>query len=135
MTDQIQRITTKGIFAKDGKVLFLQDPRGSWELPGGKIIFQEAPEETLEREIREELNINSFSIGDIVSAWTFVVSRDGNDCQFIVLVYACTAVDEISSHSEEHISKGWFSLEEIEKMDVRDGYKNALRKYFSRLKT
>ena len=47
----------------DGRVLIAQRPEGKsmaglWEFPGGKIEGNETPEETIIRELREELGID-----------------------------------------------------------------------------
>ena len=47
---------------KDGRVLIAQRPQGKamaglWEFPGGKVEAGERPEDTLIRELREELSI------------------------------------------------------------------------------
>jgi 8-oxo-dGTP diphosphatase len=46
----------------DGRVLLAQRPPGKpmeglWEFPGGKVEADERPEETLIRELKEELNV------------------------------------------------------------------------------
>jgi 8-oxo-dGTP diphosphatase len=46
----------------DGRVLLAQRPPGKpmeglWEFPGGKVEASERPEETLIRELKEELNV------------------------------------------------------------------------------
>ena len=50
------------IIRKDGKIMAVrrkegQKMAGEWEFPGGKIRDGESPEETIVREIREELEI------------------------------------------------------------------------------
>ena len=47
------------VICKDGKILATQrgygEWKGWWEIPGGKIEADEAPEDALKREILEEL--------------------------------------------------------------------------------
>lgn len=39
--NQVQRITTKAIIYRNGKILFVKDSKGKWELPGGKVNFSD----------------------------------------------------------------------------------------------
>lgn len=49
------------LFEKDDKILLAQRLKGKyenmWEFPGGKVEIDESDEEAIEREIKEELNI------------------------------------------------------------------------------
>ena len=52
------------ILEKDGRILICQRQAGQahahkWEFPGGKVEHDEAPEQALARELREELGIET----------------------------------------------------------------------------
>ena len=57
-------IVSAGIAIRDGKIMLCQrKPKGcyglKWEFPGGKLEPGESPEQALERELREELSVET----------------------------------------------------------------------------
>lgn len=128
--DNIQKITTKVLIVRDGKILFLRDQKGKWELPGGKINFGESPQNTLRRELAEELECKDIQIGKIFDAWAFTVSKESYDCQYIVLMYECYTTDKRFHISSEHTAMEWFHPSEIGDLNVREGYKKSIKNYF-----
>ena len=53
-----------GVVRREGRVLLCQRPEGKrfgllWEFPGGKVEAGESPEAALERELREELDVET----------------------------------------------------------------------------
>ncbi|MDW7670388.1 MAG: 8-oxo-dGTP diphosphatase MutT [Bacillota bacterium] len=60
--DQDQMLIAK---RKKGKVM-----AGCWEFPGGKIESGETPEESLMRELKEEMNI-TISVGECITEITY----------------------------------------------------------------
>ena len=134
MKPRTQIITVKGVIFKDNKVLLLEDRNNKWELPGGRIDFGETPEQTLTREFSEELGISSIQIGTIVTALTFTVDRDDGERQYVVLVYTCQISDQALVQSDEHIKYEWFTLNDVETLHMREGYKNAIKFAVSTIK-
>lgn len=63
--DSFYRVSVKGLLVREGKLLLVQDFTGKqkdggspvWELPGGGLEFGESPQETLRREVKEEMGI------------------------------------------------------------------------------
>jgi len=113
-------ISIKGIIRINGKYLLVKNNRNEWELPGGRLEPNELPEETLEREIYEELNIK-FKVSKIVDSWVFEVVP--NKTVFIVAYL-------IDANSIEHSNFGLFNLEELEHMDIPKGYLNSIKNIY-----
>ena len=129
MNKQIQKISAKGIFFKDGKILFAKDHKGKWELPGGRIDFNETVEIALKRECKEELGFDSIQIGNIVNAWTFFSTVNDVDYHFIILIYDCATIETEIKSSDEHTEYAWVHLDKIGELKTRDGYKESIKKY------
>lgn len=75
----------------DGRVLVAQRPDGKamaglWEFPGGKIEAGETPEESLIRELREELGIDTQS--SCLAPLTFA-SHAYEKFHLLMLLYVC----------------------------------------------
>ena len=71
-TDKISEsfpISTKVIIIDDGRLLLLKNEREEWDFPGGKIICNDEPKETLIREVFEELRleINKIAIHSAIN--------------------------------------------------------------------
>jgi len=129
MNKQVQKISAKGIFLKDGKILFAKDHKGTWELPGGRIDFNETIEIALKRECKEELGFESIQIGDIVNAWTFSSTVNDINYHFILLVFDCTTIETEIRPSDEHVEYAWVPLDKINELNMREGYKESIKKY------
>jgi 8-oxo-dGTP diphosphatase len=111
--DKIQRITVKAILCKNNKILLVRDQKGKWELPGGRIEFGENIDETLKRELAEELGLKDFKIGDIVDIWSFLLHDHGMDHQFIVLIYECFISRENFKLGGDYSFCNWFDINQL----------------------
>lgn len=101
---------------------------GKWKLPGGSMEFGELPEQTVAREIHEEVGINIFrpEVGDIVYS-----ADKGNH---IFFVYECRWYNGQIRPGEEIEEISFFSRYEIGQM-IGQGkivyhHAKALEKYF-----
>jgi 8-oxo-dGTP diphosphatase len=75
----------------DGRVLIAQRPKGKpmsglWEFPGGKVENGERPEDTLIRELKEELAI---TVSDVCLAPLAFASHSYPDFHLLMPLYVC----------------------------------------------
>ncbi len=83
---------------------------GYWELPGGRMTYGETPQEALEKEIKEECEIN-IKIIEPVSANTYFIKN----LQRVEITFLREATSENIKLSLEHSSFGWFTKDSINK--------------------
>lgn len=132
MTKQTQKTTVKALFEKDKKILLVKDPKGVWELPGGRINHNEEPDQALKRELQEELGWSKVDIKDIVDSWSFSSEVNGTSYHFIVLTYACVSYEDRIKENDEYTEYRWIPVDEIDSLNMRDGYKQSIKKFLSK---
>ena len=130
MINKVQKTSVKALFERDGKILLVKDPKGVWELPGGRIEHGEEPEEALKRELREELGWTNVVVKNIVDAWSFSVEVNDTDYHFIILTYLCSCDEDVIKENEEYTKYKWMTPSEIESINMKDGYKRTINKLF-----
>jgi len=130
MINKVQRTSVKALFERGGKVLLVKDPKDVWELPGGRIEHGEEPEETLKRELQEELGWTNVVIKNIVDAWSFSAESNEANYHFLILTYICSCDEEIIKENEEYTEYKWMTPLEIKSINMRDGYKRTINNLF-----
>lgn len=107
----------KAMIVKDGKYLAVHkanitDPY--FELPGGRMQFQETIEDTVIREVKEELNLDIKPIR-LLDTWNYL----SENYQVAGVIYYCQIVgDDTISLSSEHDAYRWFDIYDMSQMNV-----------------
>lgn len=115
-------------FNEKGEVLLTQrhepsvpNEHAKWQLPGGSLEFGEHPEDTLKREMQEELNTKAtiISPGPIIRSHKFKEKKLGDDnltsYQLLMLAYIISleSVDIDISGDQEASSSAWIPVDKI----------------------
>jgi len=120
------------VFNEEGKLLLMKHKKktpwyGYWIIPGGKLEFGESLENCIRREIKEEFGIE-IKIEKLVTA---LVSKESEKVKHpIVLIFFLSKAlsNELRIKEDEVKEAGWFSLEEIERMNLHEDTLLALEK-------
>ena len=115
-------VSVKAIIIDDNRVLCLKNEREEWDLPGGKIDFNEDIEICLKREVKEELNLEIYNL-NILKPFNLKF----NDVPVLVLVYSADISCEspiIASY--EHSEYNFFSKAEIKNLNMPQNYKDLI---------
>lgn len=88
-----------------------------YELPGGRISFGETVEETLIREVKEELNLVVKPIR-LIDTWNYI--NDDNTKQVVGVIYYCEVLNTLENIklSNEHTDFKWFNIGDISSMNI-----------------
>jgi len=105
-----------------------EDPkefRGKWQIPGGGIDFGETAEEAVVREIKEELDVEI----NIIRIVPYFINSMRKTWQGIGIVFLCKPLKNIFKIKldKEASAYEWFTYDEIMKLDVLPGGKEAIR--------
>jgi 8-oxo-dGTP diphosphatase len=99
------------LFDEQQRVLLVEHvfhPYAPWGLPGGWIDRNESPAEAVERELREELELE-IEVGPIL-----LVDLDfGNHLDF---AYLCRPVGQVGKLSLELLNYGWYDTEHLPRL-------------------
>ena len=117
-------VSIKGVLYEGGRVVLLENERGEWELPGGRLKPGETPESCLAREVNEELGI-AVDIGPLLDCWVYEVLPQR---EVVIVTYGVRRRDVGDLRvSEEHSRIGLFEIDQIDRIPLPRGYHRAIR--------
>jgi len=125
-------ISAKAIVEEKGKIWLRRNEHGRWELPGGRVEEHEQPEQTVVREVQEELGMTT-EVKKLLDACVWTKSFGSQRNIFLVTFLVCSneeasVFETISEGGRAEF--GLFTVGEALKLEnLPDVYKRALRKY------
>jgi 8-oxo-dGTP pyrophosphatase MutT (NUDIX family) len=111
-------ISVKAIMWRGQSVLFLRNPRGEWELPGGRPEPGEDERQTVIREVKEECGFDVQSARLIGQRVCEVVPGGWVDIRF----FDCQFVGNEVGLSDEHTQGQWVVIAGDRPHDVPEFY-------------
>lgn len=109
------------------EALLLENPNGTWELPGGKIDEKESAFGSLQREVEEETGL-TVTAAEPVSARVRKHKKKKPRGKFGV-VYRCAFEGERVKLSDEHVGFAWMRREQVTEANLAlvDEYRALLQ--------
>ncbi len=115
--------------AHEKVLLTRRSDNGLWCLPGGKMEPGESVEECCRREVLEETGLvieTRRLIGVYSNRDQLVVYKDGAKVQMLVLSFEAVITGGSLGLSNETTDAGFFSISEIESLDMHDRHKDRV---------
>lgn len=120
-------VSVKGVLFEQDRVVLLENERGEWELPGGRLESGEDPHTCLVREIGEELSIRVV-VETMIDSWVYEVLPQR---EVLILTYGVLRDDRDDRQAlrigDEHRRWGLFGLAELDGLPIPEGYRRSIR--------
>lgn len=130
---EYKQFGTYGLILKDNKILLIKKYGGPYngklDLPGGTIEFCERPEETLKRELQEEVGIdvqeyNLFDVDSVAFEWKYkedtIVKVHHTGVFYIIKKYNNNIKKEviIDEKNDDSLGADFYDISELSKNDL-----------------
>ncbi len=122
-------VSVKGVLFEGGQVVMLENERGEWELPGGRLEAGEDPALCLTREFTEELGAG-IAVDALLDCWVYEVLPQR---EVLIVTYGVRRADQRALRvSDEHRRCGSFALRELDRLPMPEGYRRSIRAWAAR---
>lgn len=125
-------IVSSAIIQKDGKIFLAKSPKWSnkWTMPGGHIEAGETIIDSCIREVAEETGLAVKPV-EILTSGELIGSKDFHrPAHFIYFDIICDVVrGEVKLEDRELSESGWFTVDDVLKLDLAESYPETLQKY------
>lgn len=123
-------VSVKDVAVQSGRVLLLENERGEWELPGGKLELGEDPQECVIREISEETGW-PVTPGPILDCWQYGIDEN---CSVVIVTYGCHVVSNRPPVvSTAHKRASLVAPADVPRLNMPAEYKRCVADWFTRL--
>ena len=119
-------VNSEGKMFMSKRGMAARNEAGKWEFPGGALEFGEGLEETIKREIKEEFGME-IEIVNQLEPFNHLISEEKQ--HWVALCFVAKIISGVPTimEPEKSAAIGWFSLEEVEKMDLAQTAKHRLK--------
>ena len=134
--DVLLNVRAVAIIVHDNKVLFQKRKQDKfWALPGGKIRVGEKSEDTIKRELKEELELNSFNVERCNSISEYFFTFDNTLIHQYIFSYVVSVDNDewiLKEKSEfegkeknESLVFKWFDINSLENAPIKPDFLKA----------
>jgi ADP-ribose pyrophosphatase YjhB (NUDIX family) len=119
--------------ARDKILLTQRADNGHWCLPGGHMESGESAAEACEREVWEETGLKVRAVrllGVYSNPDQLVIYKDGRKAFFVVLNFEAEILEGEVGLSDETTAFGWFTIKEMESMQIHANHKQRVEDAF-----
>jgi 8-oxo-dGTP diphosphatase len=114
------QIDIKGLVFNDaGKLMLLQEPQGTWDLPGGRMEHGETFEQTLKRECQEEMGVNC-NVLDTIPYYAWPVKWTTKNIYLVYLAFRITVDSYDFKQTNECCGYDFFTPGEMDTVNIID---------------
>ena len=95
------------------------------------MYFGESVKQKFEREIEEELGFKKIKMEKLVNTWSFTKIRENINYHFTIFDFEFFTDESEIKLSSEHTEYKWIGVKELDEVEMREGHKESIKKYFN----